>query len=139
MKLRDPGSNLSILGNRLLGARQHVAAKLTFHQGVGDTPDDWYIVYADPQTGYLMSMAYIVTFGKDLAEAEKEPHAITYDGFDNVDGVVISTRWNFWNWSPAEGIHGMPIGDAALSNVRFVEPGERTFARPANARLDALM
>ena len=134
MKLRDPGSRLEDLGKRpFRDGRERPAAKLTFGDGVGDTPDDWYVVYRDDQNR-LVSMAYIVTFGKSVEEAEEEPHAISYSEFKEIDGVVISHRWQFWNWNEADGIVGDAIGEATLENVSFVEPAADAFTRPADAR-----
>ena len=138
MKLQDPGSKLSVLGKRQLAGQAYTAARLTFQGGVGDTPDDWYITYAHPQTHRLHAMAYIVTYGKDPAAAEKEPHLIMYEEFETIDGVSISTRWRFWPWSPEQGSHGDPIGDVSLSNVEFVKPTADGFARPDDARPDIL-
>ena len=136
MKLRDPGTHIQELGAVPLHQHPTPAAKLTFDQGVGDSPDDWYILYRDQTSHHLVAMAYIVTYGKDTQEAEKEPHAITYDGFETIDGVVVSTQWKFWHWSPDRGVHGEPMGQAVLSDIRFVEPGPKTFAKPVDSRLD---
>ena len=133
MKLRDPGTHLKDLGKLPLNDGEKMpAARLTFDDGVGDTPDDWYVLYRDGKNR-LAGMAYIVTFGKDLEAAEKEPHAITYHDFQDVDGVAVPTRWQFWNWSQEKGIEGDPIGEVELRDPRFVQPGPDTFATPAGA------
>lgn len=138
-KLRDPGSHLADLGaTPYRDGATMPAARLTFEAGVGDTPDDWYVVYRDPASERLAAMAYIVTYGKDLATAEGDPHAITYDGFETVGGVPIPTRWTFWSWSAETGIHGEPIGAVTLTDPRFIAAPEDAFTRPADARADAL-
>jgi hypothetical protein len=133
MKLTDPGTYLEPLGRRELQGETYTAAKLTFGPGVGDTPDDWYILYRDDVTNRLHAMAYVVTYGKTLDEAEAEPHAITYDVFEEIEGVQLATRWTFWLWSEAEGIHGEPIGSVALDDVEFVEPPADAFDVPEGA------
>ncbi len=139
MKLRDPGTQLLELGPLPLQGRPTLAAKLSFDKGVGDSPDDWYVLYRDAHSHRLAAMAYIVTYGgKDVQEAEKEPHAITYEGYQTVDGVLISTRWKFWLWDANQGIHGQPLGRANLSQVQFVDPSPDMFHRPADARLAPL-
>ena len=114
------------------------AARLTFDSGVGDTPDDWYVVYRDAETNRLAGMAYIVTFGKDKSAAEAEPHAITYHDFEEVEGVMIPTRWQFWNWTQEEGIVGEPIGKVQLANPRFGWPRAEAFATPEGAAAQPL-
>jgi hypothetical protein len=138
-KLRDPGSRLETTGPRPLDGVQHDSARLTFAAGVGDAPDDWYVIYEDPDTGLLAAMAYIVTYGGVTArEAEGEPHAIVYHDFVSIDGATLAQRWTFHHWSADEGPHGDPIGEATVANLRFVEPGDRAFAVPAGVKEDRL-
>ena len=139
MKLQDPGTQLEKLGKLPFeDGKKLAAARLTFDSGVGDTPDDWYVVYRDAKTDRLAGMAYIVTFGKDTAAAEAEPHAITYHDFKEVDGIPIPTRWQFWNWSQEKGIHGEPIGHVKITDPRFVAPAPDAFAKPADGEVQPL-
>jgi len=138
MKLRDPGTQMEDLGDLTLGETAYAGAKLTFGAGVGDSPDDWYILYRDPSSNVLHGMAYIVTFGSSLEKAEAEPHAITYGGFSEVGGVQIPQSWQFWMWSEEEGITGDPIGNVELTDVRFVTPAADAFAVPEGAREESL-
>lgn len=136
MKMRDPGTVLTVQHAMPLHGTPMTTAKLTFDSGVGDSPNDWYLLYADEMNHRLVAMAYIVTFGKkDIQEAQKEPHAITYEDFETIDGVVISTRWRFWHWDATQGVHGEPIGRASLDNIRFVNPAPDAFVRPPDSRL----
>ena len=138
MKLRDPGTHLESLGRMELQGRSYETVKLTFDTGVGDAPDDWYICYVDPATDRLRAMAYIVTYGKPRAEAEKEPHIITYHGERVIDGEVLPLRWHFWHWNAEQGAHGKMIGRALLRNAQFVDPLPDAFTKPENARNDPL-
>ena len=137
-KLRDPGTFLAPHGTRPLHGVPHETALLTFDAGIGDSPDDWYVVYQDPETDRLAAVAYIVTYGTTTAEAEKEPHVLVYEDYRTIDGVALATRWVMYNWSLAEGAVGEPLGDVRLSNIRFVEPDEHQFERPVDAREDPL-
>jgi hypothetical protein len=138
MKLRDPGSHLQVLGERALRGRTYEAARLTFDPGVGDTPEDWYVLYREPTSGRLAATAYIVTYGKSATAASKEPHAITYEDYLPVGGSHVATTWTFWHWSEKDGITGRPIGSGKLGDPKFVEPGADVFVRPADAREDKL-
>lgn len=138
-KLRDPGTRLGGPARRWLGDRACETVRLTFESGTGDSPDDWYVVYADPVSKRLVAMAYIVTYGPTTVEqAQKEPHAIVYGDFQTVDGVTLARRWVFKAWDEVRGPHGEPIGDATLSRVRFVEPEADAFVKPPDAREDAM-
>lgn len=133
-KLDDPGTTLHDAG--VLSVRgtddRHAGVKITFDAGVGDTPDDWYIAFADPQTNRLAALAYIVTYGKDQAEAEESPGIILYDDFVDIDGVPFSTQWTFHHWNGKDGI-GERKGHATLSNIAFVEPADDAFVKPDGA------
>jgi hypothetical protein len=138
MKLDDPGTHLEPLGRRpFRDAQELEAARLTFDPGVGDTPDDWYVLYRGDD-GRLAGMAYIVTFGKTVTAAEEEPHAIVYDGWVEVGGVHMPTEWTFHQWSEERGVYGDPIGRVELAGPRFVEPPAAAFAPPPRARLTPL-
>lgn len=135
-KFNDPGTHLQNMGALpLFGNATYSAGKLTFSDNVGDSPDDWYIAYVDPRTRWLRGMAYIVTYGKSVAQAEKTPHAITYDNYVNVAGVILPRTWTFWNWSQDKGVTGSPIGHAILNNLRMVYPAANSFTKPADAVL----
>lgn len=136
-KLGDPGTRLELAGEQTLHDKPHATAKLTFAPGTGDAPDDWYLLYVDPQTARLAAMAYVVTYGKKPG-APEEPHAIVYEDFQTIDGATISTTWKFYNWSPEKGPHGDMIGQATLRNVRFMTPDPGAFDKPPDAREDAL-
>ncbi|QDU71257.1 DUF6503 family protein [Mucisphaera calidilacus] len=139
MKLADTGVMYEEVGEVLLTAEQsYPGLKLTFASGVGDAPDDWYILMKDPDTDALRAMAYIVTYNKTKEEAEASPSVIEYAGFKTVDGVAFATDWTFSYWDPEQGKMGKPKGHATISNIRFVEPERGTFAPPLNARIDEL-
>lgn len=125
-KLGDPGSNLELLGIKNLNDLEFKAAKLTFGEGVGDTPDDWYITYKSQESNLLAGMAYIVTGSSTVEEAEKDPHAITYEAFDVVDEIPFATQWNFWTWNSAGELNKL-LGSAIVSNIKFIEKEENLF------------
>lgn len=135
MKLSDDGTHVEPLGELpFLDGESLEAARLSFGDGVGDSPDDWYVLYRDSDTHRLAGMAYIATFGKSLEKAEDAPHAIVYGGWRQVDGVWLSTDWTFYNWSRAEGVSGEPIGHVTLENLRFVDYDADDFQAPEGAQ-----
>ncbi|WP_428389677.1 hypothetical protein [Mucisphaera sp.] len=139
MKLSDPGVNYKELDFQPLDEQNHLAAvKMTFDAGVGDAPDDWYILLKDPDTDALRAMAYIVTYGKDsVDEATSQPGIIEYANFKTVEGVAFSTEWAFSHWDPELGKQASK-GTASISNIRFVDAPRGTFVPPFNARVDEL-
>ena len=137
-KLRDPGARLEATGLRPLDGVDYQTALLTFEAGTGDSPDDWYVIYEDPESHRLAAMAYIVTYGgKSVEEAEQEPHVIVYRDFQAVDGATLSARWTIHNWSDELGAHGPPLAEVTVRDLRFVTPDDGAFAAPAGAREDS--
>lgn len=119
-KLNDPGTKWETYKNHDLKGKEYAAEKLTFESGTGDAPDDWYIVYADKETMLTHTAAYIVTANKSLEEAERDPHAIKYENYKEVNGVPFAHKWTFWGWNKSSGLTDQ-LGNAELSNIRFLE------------------
>ncbi len=125
-KLADPGSSIEAMEDGELWGRPMKRARLTFSDSVGDTPDDWYVLYKTPEGDTLKAMAYIVTFKKDVATAEQEPHMVHYEDFQLIDRVPVPHRWTYWNWSDSTGAFGDPLFTVRLSNVSFPETADFT-------------
>lgn len=138
-KLDDPGTHVEDSGVKKLQGKMYATAKLTFDAGVGDSPDDWYVLYQDLEKKTLKAMAYIVTYGKEAKNNTTfEPHAIVYEDFETVQGVTIAKKWRFYNWSAERGVFGEAIGEATLSNISFPMFPPETFKRPEGAVEDAM-
>ena len=133
-KLSDPGTVWNDYENNKLADQSFDAQKLTFADDVGDSPDDWYIVYAEPETNVIKYSSYIVTFFASKEEAEKDPHAIEFSKYEEVDGIPISKRWEFWGWTEEKGITDK-LGYADLTNVEFVDVKNEFFSKPENSKI----
>ncbi len=138
MKLRGGGAYLSPINEQELQNKKYLVSKQTFAKGTGDTPDDWYLIYIDPQTNLVYASAYIVTYGKDIGTAEKTPKIVTFHDYVDLDGTKISTKWLFHKWSEKEGILGSPVGEVVVSNLKFVDVSDELFAKPEQAVEDKL-
>ena len=97
---RDPGVNLAEPGTATLwdDPTQYVTMKMTFDAGVGDTPDDYYLLFIDPQSYRLHANEYIVTYGSLLPEGAEatDPHVLVYDEYAEVDGLVVPTHYTIY-------------------------------------------
>lgn len=128
-KLNDGGTNWANTEKHKWGGTDYPTNKLTFNDGVGDTPDDWYIIYKNPESSLLEGAAYIVSYGKDLAKAEADPHAIKYANFTTTNEVPFATQWTFHNWNLEKGYTDQ-LGEGTLSNIEFVKKEASFFAKP---------
>ena len=133
-KLNDAGTNWGADAKNKWGEVMFDTNKLTFNEGVGDTPKDWYEVYKNPETNLLEGTAYIVSFGKSVKKAESDPHAIKFNDFINVENVPFATSWSFHNWNKEEGYKDV-IGSTELANIKFETLSEGFFSKSENAIL----
>lgn len=135
-KLNDEGTIWSDVKNRKWGkdGELFTSSKLSFEKGTGDAPDDWYVIYKNPTTDVLEGAAYIVSFGKALSEAEKEPHAIKYNNFEYVNEVPFASNWTFHTWTEAYG-YGGQIGEVKLANIAFIEDTSDLFKKNTDSKV----
>lgn len=124
-KLSDQGAIINDMGL----ADAHKKAKLTFKENIGDAPDDWYMLHVDKQNNLLDYVAYIVTANKTKEEAEEDPHAIKYSSYIDVDGVPVSTQWEFFEWREGEEL-SKKLGEATVKNISFINEEEAFFKAP---------
>lgn len=129
-KLNDEGTIWSDFQDKPFYDRTAHTGKLSFEANVGDAPDDWYVVYKD-DSNYLVGAAYIVSFGKGKEAAEKEPHAVKYTNFSEVNGIPFAKDWTYHMWTNETGF-GEQIGKANLTNITFSETDEMLFKLPKN-------
>ncbi|WP_179353479.1 DUF6503 family protein [Winogradskyella vidalii] len=128
-KLSDQGTIWSDVEKLPLNDKTFNAQRLTFEANTGDAPDDWYIVYSEPENNRIEYVAYIVTVNKSTEAAEADPHAIGYSNYKMIDGVPIAHTWNFYEWTKANGL-GKVIGNADLNNIKFITTDTDTFNIP---------
>ncbi len=134
-KLGDPGTKWELQNPKPLDGVEHQTARLTFEKGIGDAPDDWYVLYSDNQN-VLQAAAYIVTFGSagDTSKAEADPHAIRYKDFVTIDGIPFATKWDFYGWTETDGMT-TKIGEATITDITFLEEEGNIFETPDNAKI----
>ncbi|MGY0392787.1 hypothetical protein ACW5R3_09560 [Bizionia sp. KMM 8389] len=129
-KLSDAGTVWESYPNSQLGDVDYNVEKLSFEGDLGDTPDDWYVVYANKNSNLLEVAAYIVTAGKTTEEAEADPHAIKYEDFASVNNIPFARHWTFWGWETELGLTKQ-IGEANLSDIKFID-SDNAFEVPAH-------
>lgn len=134
-KFSDPGTKWELNDTRVLNGIEHQTAKLTFEQNIGDSSNDWYLIYTDPRDNTLKAAAYIVTFGSkgDTTKAEGDPHIIHYKDFTMVEGIPFASKWEFYGWTEEKGTTNK-LGEATITNITFLEDEGSIFEKPENAK-----
>lgn len=77
---------------------EYQTIRVTYEPGVGDTPDDYYVLYIDPSSKRLHAVEYIVTYDSILPEGVEHspPHILIYEEFAEVDGLVVPTKFTIY-------------------------------------------
>ncbi len=133
----DHGAKQESLGKKSFRGQEYDAVRITFAKGTGDTPDDYYVAYIDPKTSQLKLAYYVVTYpamrkGKPVEELE--PHAIVFEEWQTVDGLLVPKIAPFYKWT-GNDIEGEALGTLDFSNVRFLSeaPASAKFVKPSDA------
>lgn len=112
------------------------AVNIGFEAGTGDAPDDWYKLFVGPGDR-ISALAYIVTFGKTVEQAEASPSIMVVSKHTKVDGLLLPTSVTFAFWDENSGIT-KEKGTATFSDVRIQDPTDDLFKAPANAAIAPL-
>lgn len=78
---------------------EYVTIRMTFEEGVGDTPDDYYVLYIHPTTDQLSAAEYVVTSTAILPEGVKAspPNVVVYEEHEKVGGLTVPTRYTIYS------------------------------------------
>ncbi len=133
----DPGSKQESLGKKMFRGKEYEALKITFAKGTGDTPDDYYVAYVDPTSDQLTLAVYVVTYPqmrKDKPIDQLERHAIVFDEWQRVDGLLVPKKAQFYKWTGTD-LEGDVLGALEYSDVHFLQepPDAGKFRKPADA------
>ncbi len=127
-KMHDVGAKwqLEKQKTKLFESQNLPAARLTFEKNVGDSPDDYFLVFKNPNHS-IAGMAYHVS--AFLSATDQAARAITYDDFTTVEGVLFAQTWQFWRFDALRGAHTR-VGSAKITNVKFIEETQNLFKKP---------
>ena len=127
-KMRDVGTKwqlqkqkMTLQNNQLLPV-----ARLTFEKNVGDSSDDYFLVFKNLDHS-IAGMAYHVSAFSSATDAAAR--AITYHDFTTVEGILIAQTWQFWRFDTLRGAHTR-VGGVKIRNVTFVEETPNLFRKP---------
>ena len=125
------GVELEHLGKRTFQQIDYDAVRVSFAEGTGDAPEDYYIAYFHPETGRQEVIRYIVSYPGYFPDGGHLPEKfMTLSDFQTVDGITFPTRYRT-HWLADNEQPGEHITDITVSNLRFLPDLEQThFERP---------
>jgi len=97
---QDPGVKLAEPETGTLPGEstQYATVMMTFMPGTGDTPDDYYRLYINPETKMLRAVDYVVTYQALMPEGHTSSpeHRLVYDGMTEVDGLKLPSHFTIY-------------------------------------------
>lgn len=137
--LADPGLTYTVLPDEDIEGKPYDMVKISFGTGVGDSPDDNYILYVDKENDMVAAIRYTVTYGRQPpAEANARPPAETqllYQDYTTVDRLTVPTH--FYGMNFADGAAVDFKNEAWASEISYREPfDESKLAMPEGARIE---
>ncbi len=112
---------------------EYVTIEMNFDPGVGDTPDDYYVLYIDPTTNQLKAVRYVVTYAAMVPEGAKSTpeHILVYDEFTTVEGLTVPTRCSIYE------ADGTSFATSEIGDWSFSRPFDAArMTMPAGAEID---
>ena len=131
--LADEGIKLAMMEPDTLEAIAYDLVKVTYNAGVGDAPDDYYVIYVSQQDNRVGAIRYIVSYPGYFPGGGHAPEKLmTYEGAQTADSITLPERYRTFWWKDEQ--RGEHITNITLSEVAF-RPDVTTdyFAAPAGA------
>lgn len=133
--LADEGIHFSTLEPLEWQENTYTPIKVTYGNGVGDAPDDYYVIYLNEQTNQLDALRYIVSYRGFFEDGQHLPEKLmTITEHITVDGMILpagfQTRW--WNdGKPSEVNTKVEVTEYAF----HPQTSAAAFAMPTGAKV----
>jgi hypothetical protein len=132
--LADPGVELELLEPEVLQGSSHDVVRVTFAEGTGDAPDDFYLLYFDQNTHLVGGLRYVVSYPGFFPDGGHSPEKIMeYSAPTTVDGITFATDYRSWMW--VDGTRADESAHAVMSNIRFLPWATGQFDPPEDATI----
>ncbi len=116
--LADEGIQLDYEGEIAFEGNTYHQVRATFGDGIGDAPEDFYVVYIDTKTSRVGGLRYVVSYPGFYKKGEhsEEKHMTFYEA-QPVDGIVFPKTIKTYAWDgkqPGEQMVNITITDLAF-------------------------
>ncbi len=97
--LADEGIQLAYEGEITFEGNTYHQVRVTFGNGIGDAPDDFYVLYLDTKTSRVGGLRYVVSYPGFYAKGEhSEEKHMAYYGNQTVGGIVFPKTIKSFAW-----------------------------------------
>lgn len=108
----DPGTSYELLEPAELDGETHRLVKITYDEGTGDSPDDYYILYIHPESYELAALRYVVAYPGFFPEGGHTPEKLMrYTDYRRVGELQIAHRLDTYAWNPGENGETGSVGE----------------------------
>ena len=131
----DEGINIELEEDTDYEGVRYKTVRITFEQGMGDAPDDFYVLYIHPETYRLSAIRYVVSYPAYFPNGgHTQEKLMTYEGQQVVEGITLPEKHRTFMWE-ADGSVGDYVTDITLSEVKFSSDTLlKYFEAPAGSR-----
>lgn len=129
--LADDGINYEEAEPLVFEGATYPGIKVSYESGVGESPEDEYILYYNTETHQMEWLGYTVTYF--TKEKGKEFHFIKYSNWQSVNGLLLPetlTWYNYENNVPTTKRNDLPFTNIKLSEKK---PDQDMFEIPDGA------
>jgi hypothetical protein len=103
--LADPATRFEVLPDADREGTPHHLVKVTYEDGTGDSPDDYYVVYLHPETRRMSALRYVVAYPAWFEDGEHSPEKLmTLQGLRDSDGLLFASTLHTFGWDETAGI-----------------------------------
>jgi len=131
----DPGVIARDLGTETFQQREYNLVAISYPAGIGDTPEDDYILYIDAQTHRLYMIDFVPTSAEvngDTPIEDLPRKALVFDQWQNADGLLVPSKLTFYGWADGQlqgdgntyFIHGVTFSKDSPQASLFLTPNQ---------------
>lgn len=133
--LADEGILLEEFGQKEFNGVVYDLVKATFEEGIGDAPDDFYVIYLHPETREMAGLRYIVSYPGFFPNGGSAPEKfMEIVGLQKVNGITLSKGYNT-HWFKDEEV-SEHITKIDVTEVSFKPELEKDFFKsPPGAKI----
>ncbi|GGG57697.1 DUF6503 family protein [Bizionia arctica] len=131
--LADDGINYAEAEPLVFEGVTYPGIQVTYNAGVGETPEDRYVLYYNPETFKMEWLGYTVSFVPGIDK--KELHFRRYDNWQEVNGLLLPQTivgYGFKDDKPTEAkkstnFINVQVSDKAIESSVFAKPEKAEF------------
>lgn len=134
--LADPGTHREVMGNREVNGNNYDVVRISFDDGIGDSPKDYYLPHFNQDTGRMDLLLYTATFRSQ--EVSTRYNAQMYEEWQEVDGLLVPAVVTSYQWDNDADSLGAQRSSVRFANVAFdkTPPDPTLFKAPEGAEFD---